>query len=178
MRHVERLSQREIHRRTGIHRDTIRRALASPKPPSYGPRPRRAWNRLLLLLLYSETAVTVNLAAGTLTGADPATDSDTLVNIEDVGGSFFGDTIIGDAGPNALRGDVGADTIAGGGGDDLLIGGCSAAPAPHFFFEDVFDCSKTSKPDTLDGGPGTDRCKDGKTVTACEAVPKRARPAG
>jgi transposase len=42
MKHVERLSQREIHRRTGIHRDTIRRALASPQPPSYGPRPRRA----------------------------------------------------------------------------------------------------------------------------------------
>src|SRR5262245_47869228 len=42
MKHVERLSQREIQRRTGIHRDTIRRALASPEPPSYGPRPRRA----------------------------------------------------------------------------------------------------------------------------------------
>jgi transposase len=41
MKHVERLSQREIHRRTGVHRDTIRRALASPQPPSYGPRPRR-----------------------------------------------------------------------------------------------------------------------------------------
>jgi transposase len=41
MRHVERLSQREIHRRTGIHRDTIRRALASRRPPSYGPWPRR-----------------------------------------------------------------------------------------------------------------------------------------
>jgi transposase len=41
MRHVERLSQREIHRRTGVHRDTIRRALASPMPPSYGPRPKR-----------------------------------------------------------------------------------------------------------------------------------------
>jgi transposase len=41
MKHIEGLSQREIHRRTGIHRDTIRRALASPKPPSYGPRPRR-----------------------------------------------------------------------------------------------------------------------------------------
>ena len=39
--HVERFSQREIHRRTGIHRDTIRRALAWPGPPSYGPRPRR-----------------------------------------------------------------------------------------------------------------------------------------
>jgi transposase len=42
MKHVERLSQREIHRRTGLHRDTIRRALASAQPPSYGPRPRRA----------------------------------------------------------------------------------------------------------------------------------------
>jgi transcriptional regulator with XRE-family HTH domain len=42
MRHVEGLSQREIHRRTGIHRDTIRRALASSVPPSYGPRPPRA----------------------------------------------------------------------------------------------------------------------------------------
>jgi transposase len=41
MRHVEGLSQRQIHRRTGIHRDTIRRALASSEPPSYGPRPRR-----------------------------------------------------------------------------------------------------------------------------------------
>jgi transposase len=42
MKHVEGLSQREIHRRTGVHRDTIRRALASPEPPSYGPRPARA----------------------------------------------------------------------------------------------------------------------------------------
>ncbi len=41
MKYVERLSQREIHRRTGIHRDTIRKALASPQPPSYGPRPQR-----------------------------------------------------------------------------------------------------------------------------------------
>ncbi len=41
MKHVEGLSQREIRRRTGLHRDTIRRALASEKPPSYGPRPKR-----------------------------------------------------------------------------------------------------------------------------------------
>jgi transposase len=41
MKHVERLSQREIQRRTGVHRDTIRRALASPEPPSYGPRSKR-----------------------------------------------------------------------------------------------------------------------------------------
>jgi transposase len=42
MKHVEGLSQREIHRRTGAHRDTIRRALAAPKLPSYGPRPKRS----------------------------------------------------------------------------------------------------------------------------------------
>jgi transposase len=41
MMHVEGLSQREIHRRTGAHRDTIRRALAQPRPPSYGPRAKR-----------------------------------------------------------------------------------------------------------------------------------------
>ena len=41
MKHVEGLSQREIHRRTGVHRDTIRRALASTQPPSYGPRRQR-----------------------------------------------------------------------------------------------------------------------------------------
>jgi transposase len=42
MGHVEGLSQREIHRRTGVHRDTIRRALACAEPPRYGPRPPRA----------------------------------------------------------------------------------------------------------------------------------------
>ncbi|MDQ3093170.1 MAG: IS21 family transposase [Actinomycetota bacterium] len=35
MHRVERLSIREIHRRTGLHRETIRRALGSDKPPSY-----------------------------------------------------------------------------------------------------------------------------------------------
>jgi transposase len=41
LKYVEGLSQREIHRRTGVHRDTIRNALASSTPPAYGPRPPR-----------------------------------------------------------------------------------------------------------------------------------------
>jgi transposase len=41
LKHVEGLSQREIHRRTGVHRDTIRKALASATPPGYGPRAAR-----------------------------------------------------------------------------------------------------------------------------------------
>src|SRR6476659_8128370 len=35
MHRVERLSIREIGRRTGLHRKTIRRALASETPPEY-----------------------------------------------------------------------------------------------------------------------------------------------
>jgi transposase len=35
MHRVERLSIREISRRTGLHRETIRRALAAPVPPKY-----------------------------------------------------------------------------------------------------------------------------------------------
>ena len=40
MSKVERLSQREIHRRTSVHRDPIRRALASEESPRYRPRPK------------------------------------------------------------------------------------------------------------------------------------------
>jgi transposase len=40
MHRVERLSIREIARRTGFHRDTIRRALASEEPPRYRRAPR------------------------------------------------------------------------------------------------------------------------------------------
>jgi transposase len=39
MHRVERLSIREIHRRTGLHRETIRRALRGDEPPSYSRPP-------------------------------------------------------------------------------------------------------------------------------------------
>jgi transposase len=38
---VGKLSQREIRRRTGAGRDTIRKAVESAEPPSYGPRPKQ-----------------------------------------------------------------------------------------------------------------------------------------
>jgi transposase len=40
MHRVERRSIREIHRLTGLHRNTIRRALASDDPPRYRRVPR------------------------------------------------------------------------------------------------------------------------------------------
>jgi transposase len=41
MKLVEGRSIREIARLLDCHRETVRRALAADRPPSYGPRPRR-----------------------------------------------------------------------------------------------------------------------------------------
>lgn len=57
MKHVEGLSQREIRRRTGLHRETIRRALHSDEPPRYGPRPERPSKLEPFLLTIEELLV-------------------------------------------------------------------------------------------------------------------------
>lgn len=62
--------------------------------------------------------VTVNLAAGTASGAD---GSDTLLTIENVWGSDFADTILGDALANLLDGGAGGDVLRGGAGDDTYL---------------------------------------------------------
>ena len=64
-------------------------------------------------------AVAADLAQGTALGAG----DDTLIGIEDVLGSAFGDALIGDGVANLLDGGGGDDTLIGGGGGDSLIGG-------------------------------------------------------
>jgi hypothetical protein len=56
----------------------------------------------------SSAAVTVNLAAGTGTGGDA--ENDRIFEIENLLGSKFADTLIGDAGNNVLDGGAGDDT--------------------------------------------------------------------
>ena len=90
----------------------------------------------------STAAVTLSLVAGTgVVGAE----TDTLIDIENVVGSAFNDTITGDSianrleggdGGDRLAGDLGADTLRGDAGADTLIGGAGA--------------------DALDGGAGAD----------------------
>jgi Ca2+-binding RTX toxin-like protein len=82
----------------------------------------------------SAAAVVVDLLAGTGSGGDAA--GDTLLLIENLAGSQFGDVLTGDDGVNRLQGFDGADQLRGGGGNDRLIGGLGA--------------------DLLDGGAGTD----------------------
>ncbi len=64
-------------------------------------------------------AVSVNLAQHTATDGSSATD--TLIGIENIIGSGFADTLIGDANDNAIQGGAGADTLTGGTGADTFI---------------------------------------------------------
>ncbi|AFK53155.1 calcium-binding protein [Tistrella mobilis] len=61
--------------------------------------------------------MTIDLASGT------TSDQDTLTSIENVTGTTFNDTIIGDAGENRLSGSSGDDILIGGLGEDALFGG-------------------------------------------------------
>jgi len=70
--------------------------------------------------------VTVNLAAATAT--DNWGNTDTLVSIENVQGSPYADTLIGDAGNNLLEGGNGDDFLDGGAGLDTAAYSSSIAP--------------------------------------------------
>jgi Ca2+-binding RTX toxin-like protein len=71
---------------------------------------------------------------------------DRLYEFEDLEGSAFRDTLIGNAGPNVIDGGPGNDTLIGGGGHD-----------------------------TLEGGQGTDSCSGakGRTVSCGSEAPPR-----
>ncbi len=98
----------------------------------------------------STASVTVNLSdTGRETGGFAAFD--TLISIENVVGSTFGDTICGTGAANAFHGYDGNDVIFGNGGSDKIYGGNgndllsgSAAAGQHVL---------------LNGGIGQDRLK-------------------
>ena len=89
--------------------------------------------------LGSDTAVTVNLEGGMLEGSH--TQGDVFIDIENVRGSSYEDTLVGDEGANGLDGAGGDDELRGNAGDDELHGG--------------------SGDDTLEGGVGADRLDGG-----------------
>ena len=66
-------------------------------------------------------AVNANLTTGVGTGADA--EGDTYVNVENLVGSIFFDTLTGDGEVNRIEGGRGRDSINGKAGDDQLFGG-------------------------------------------------------
>jgi Ca2+-binding RTX toxin-like protein len=92
----------------------------------------------------TSNGVDVDLATGTADGDG----SDTVSGIEDVVGSPFADTLVGDAGPNRLFGGGGIDELLGGGGGDQAF-----------------------------GGSGLDRCLEAAVAESCEMSGGRAHDA-
>lgn len=84
---------------------------------------------------FASAAVTVNLANGTRNAGESL--GDTYISVENILGSNFSDTLIGDGGANRVAGGAGDDTILGGSGNDRLLGDAGS--------------------DTLTGGRGRDQ---------------------
>jgi VCBS repeat-containing protein len=83
--------------------------------------------------------LTINMVAGTLSGAGIGTD--TFRNFENITGGSGDDAITGDDNANVLNGGLGNDTLSGAGGNDTLNGGAGN--------------------DTLYGGTGVDQLNGG-----------------
>ncbi|MDB5430594.1 MAG: putative rhizobiocin/RTX toxin and hemolysin-type calcium binding protein [Caulobacter sp.] len=90
----------------------------------------------------STGAVIANLTNGHATG--PGFD-DTLLNLENLTGSIYGDTLTGSTANNVLDGGDGDDALFGGAGRDTLIGGAG---------NDTLDGGVAA--DTMAGGLGDD----------------------
>lgn len=82
----------------------------------------------------SAAAIVVNLAAGTGTAGDALGDS--FINVENIIGTGYNDSITGNSEANLLVGGAGDDTLIGGDGDDTIEGGAGS--------------------DVIDGGNGID----------------------
>ena len=92
------------------------------------------------IVIYADATAGVNVDL--LTGlASGGAGNDTISGIENVTGSAFNDTLIGNDASNIMNGLAGIDTMNGGGGDDTLFGGDGA--------------------DVLNGGAGVDNLVGG-----------------
>jgi Ca2+-binding RTX toxin-like protein len=108
----------------------------------------------------ASAAVTLNLALGTASGT--GSDTDTLISIEIVYGSSFGDLLIGSSindilygqdGNDTLDGGPGNDQIYGGNGNDLLVGG---AGSDYFQFRTTSADTSTDTVTDFQAGLGGD----------------------
>ncbi|HLO78410.1 MAG TPA: calcium-binding protein [Magnetospirillum sp.] len=95
-----------------------------------------------------KAGVKVNLGVATAQNTLGA-GTDTLLNIENVGGGKGNDTLTGNAVANQLVGNAGDDTLVGGAGNDTLTGGIGAdrltggAGADNFRFTGPVDAGDT-----------------------------------
>ena len=106
---------------------------------------------------HSEEGVTVDLASGTGSGGDA--EGDILFNIEQIQGSEFNDTLVGDDADNRLIGRDGDDLLSGGNGKDALVGGNGNDTLAGDAGDDFLNGGNGD--DTLLGGDGRDNLLGG-----------------
>lgn len=97
--------------------------------------------------------VSVSLALTTLQNTLNA-GSDTLLNIENLVGTAFADTLLGNTAANVLSGGAGADTLKGQDGNDTLYGGAGVDYLEGNNGNDLLYGGEGA--DTLKGSSGTD----------------------
>jgi Ca2+-binding RTX toxin-like protein len=95
----------------------------------------------------STRGVTVNLSLATPQNT-LGSGTDTFINIDNLVGSTFNDTLTGDVNANKIEGGLGNDLLNGGGGNDTLSGG---------FGDDTYIVTSTTGYTIVEtGGQGTD----------------------
>lgn len=124
----------------------------------------------------ASSGVTVSLAVTTAQAVGGGMGTDTLVSVESLVGSAYGDTLsggatplslmggagddslVGGAGADTLDGDLGYDTISGGAGDDLIIGGPQFGDVASYVTatSGVSVNLSMTGPQAVGGGMGTD----------------------
>ena len=104
----------------------------------------------------SYQGVKVNLTTGSATGHG----TDTLLNIENVIGSSYADTLTGNSGANSLLGGAGNDILTGGAGNDILNGGAGADWAYYNTAVSAVSVSLATTAIQITGGAGSDTLID------------------
>lgn len=101
----------------------------------------------------SGNSVNVNLGSGKYTVSSIIS---TIKNVENIDGSRYADTLIGDAANNVIHGGDGNDTISGGAGNDSLYGGDGANTLNGGDGNDLLVVTAHYYSTTVNGGTGTD----------------------
>lgn len=98
--------------------------------------------------------VIITLSAGAGTGSGGTAQGDTLVGVEGIYGSAFGDVMTGGIGAQTFVGWDGDDVLSGGAGPDMLDGGTGDDRLSGDLGDDLLQGGAGA--DTLDGGDGFD----------------------
>ncbi|KNG92920.1 calcium-binding protein [Pseudaestuariivita atlantica] len=105
---------------------------------------------------YNNATNPVTVDLGQQTATDGLGNTDTLISIEIVRGSTFGDMLTGSGGAEELRGGSGNDTLEALAGNDTLSDGPGDDVSNGGAGDDVFILGLEGGMDMLDGGDGID----------------------